>query len=107
MAEKKVDFTRTYTHKQRKSFKAPHPRMRSDMKRLFFLVRPRTKSSALRASRASLSIVLSGLFFSTVSMIPGTWHWYTRFLFFLSARVPGDWDSTHLTSKMVRMQNQP
>ena len=44
----------TNTRKQRKSFKAPYPRMRSDMKRFFFLGKPRKKGSALRASRASL-----------------------------------------------------
>ena len=43
----------TNTHKQRKSFKAPCPRIRSDMKRLFPLGEPIKNGSALHASRAS------------------------------------------------------
>ena len=47
--------TDKHTHIQRKQFEAPYPRMRSDMKRLFFLGTPSKKISALRAWRASFS----------------------------------------------------
>ena len=48
-----------HTHKHTQTEKVvqgsqPYPRMRSDMKRLFLLAKPRKNGSALRASRASL-----------------------------------------------------
>ena len=56
--KKNVDLRKhAQTHKQRKSSKAPYPRMRSDMKRLFFL--GKTKKKRLSAARLARLIINS------------------------------------------------